>query len=650
MQAAAYINENGIPLLEYLLLLEDQEQNVIELLSEDFEDEGREMWLKLLRRVGLCLIIEGRHYEAEKPLLQAVEMSKRMRGTEHRDTLNHMENLAYAFLNQGRWKEAEELQVQVVEARIRVLGQEHLDTLCSTGNLAVTFLSQGRWKEAEELQVQVMETRIRVLGQEHPDILGKVSMDLMNKFIRERFYVDLDSDQEEDSRVQIKRAVPAPPLADFIGDIKERTSTAAKPPAAPTLKGNATGFPAHKKRAKTSAFKQQRALRINQPPDASILNATLTGAVQSSHGAIFEDAERKRIDEENRQRIAEMSPEEIERERQELFEGLSPGLIQKLLARANLDDGRNEQDFDSNIPTTDTQAPKAEPTTKKVTFDTSNVSETSNTGVQAEPATNPTTGVVAKPPQPIEPSAQADATITNEAAEPPPPSIHFPLPPQPPEIDPSSPSFLTDLHDKYFPNLPYDPSSLAWMAPIDSTDASSPYHPSQRSLSADQLRFSFRGTLLPPRLAREIPVTKGLHHHADAPEAAGYTVPELARLARSKVPAQRCLAYQTLGRILYRLGVGEFGRESADGQQKVDGPAQVVRDPEAGGDAGREGEEDQGAAAMATGLWECMEEGRVLDTLMEEVGRERGHLTAKTYAQEALWNWRRGGGRKRKAV
>ncbi|OCK90931.1 uncharacterized protein K441DRAFT_642357 [Cenococcum geophilum 1.58] len=468
----------------------------------------------------------------------------------------------------------------------------------------------------------------------------------------ERFYADLDSDQEEDSRVENRRSVPAPPLTDFIRDIKERIPTAAKPPAAPTLKGNATGFPAHKKRVKTSTFKQQQALRMNQPPDASISNATSAGAIQPSHGTTFEDTERRRIDEENKQRIAEMSPEEIERERQELFEGLSPGLIQRLLARANLDDGRNEQDFDSYIPTADSQAPKAEPTTKKVTFDTSNIPGTSNTGAQEESAT--TTATTEKPtksPQPSSPSSQAKNTSTDEAAEPPPPSIHFPLPPQPPEIDPSSPSFLTDLHDKYFPNLPYDPSSLAWMTPIDASDTSSPYHPSQRSLSADQLRFSFRGTLLAPRRAREIPVTKGLHHHADAPEAAGYTIPELARLARSKVAAQRCVAYQTLGRVLYRLGKGEFGEESGEGQQKVDGPAQVVRDPDSGGGEGaREGEEDDGASAMATGLWECIEEGRVLDTLMEEAGKESGHLTARTYAQEALWNWRRGGGRKRKAV
>jgi tetratricopeptide (TPR) repeat protein len=41
VQAAAYINTNGIGLSEYLLLLEEQEKDVVKLLSEDFADEWR---------------------------------------------------------------------------------------------------------------------------------------------------------------------------------------------------------------------------------------------------------------------------------------------------------------------------------------------------------------------------------------------------------------------------------------------------------------------------------------------------------------------------------------------------------------------------------------------------------------------------------
>jgi hypothetical protein len=40
-QAAAYINKNGIAFADYLLLLKDQEESAVEILSEDFEDEAR---------------------------------------------------------------------------------------------------------------------------------------------------------------------------------------------------------------------------------------------------------------------------------------------------------------------------------------------------------------------------------------------------------------------------------------------------------------------------------------------------------------------------------------------------------------------------------------------------------------------------------
>ena len=41
VQAAAYINENGTTIGDYLSLLGEQEEEVVDLLSEEFEDEGR---------------------------------------------------------------------------------------------------------------------------------------------------------------------------------------------------------------------------------------------------------------------------------------------------------------------------------------------------------------------------------------------------------------------------------------------------------------------------------------------------------------------------------------------------------------------------------------------------------------------------------
>ncbi|KAH7138094.1 RPAP1-like protein [Dendryphion nanum] len=435
---------------------------------------------------------------------------------------------------------------------------------------------------------------------------------------------------------------PAQAPAAFVGDILERTSSATNPPIAPTFRSNTSGFPTHKKRTpRVSAFKQQRNSRNE--------DTSVPSTVPIQKPALPKDVgrdERHEIDQENKQRLDAMTEEEIDQERSELFSSLPPSLIQKLLARANLDEASNEGElFPERLPTPSTNQPEAPPevktsSPKKVSFEVPDTTSTPPVDGQDEEENTPNKG---------EPES-ATSTIDSERnlqLHQLPSSIHFPKPPQPPDLDPNAPSFLDDLHEKYFPNLAYDPSSLSWMKPIDSSDTTSPYHPSQTALNADELRFNFKGALLAPSKAREIPVTEGLHHHAEAPEAAGYTLPELSILARSAVAAQRCMAYQTLGRILYRLGQGEFGVEKK--KRAPDGPMRIAHNPDEEDEESIADDEDAGSA-MASGLWKCVDEGRVIETLTAEAAKERGHRTAKTYAEEALWNWRRGGGRTRQAI
>jgi hypothetical protein len=390
-----------------------------------------------------------------------------------------------------------------------------------------------------------------------------------------------------------------------------------------------------------SAFKQQRAAKEQQATKPQDAPKPQDATKPKSAFGVDRDDERRAIDEENRRTLAGMSDAEIEEERQELMSKLNPALLQKLLMRSNIDQGSNERDFDteplpaaiSSATDKDNLEPLKPSSTKKVSF------ATPEPEIVAPSTPVPTS----QPPS----NADTISTATSQESQ---DSIHFPTPPQPPDLDPSSPTFLQSLHEKYFPSLPYDPSTLSWMAPVDPSDTKSPYHPSQTGLNASQLRFDFNGALLAPSVARSIPSDMGLHHHEEAPEAAGYTIPELAVTARSKVAAQRCMAYQTLGRILYRLGQGEFGIEK--GVQTTDGPARVARNPGAGEESEEEDEEDEEdvGSAMARGLWTCVEEGKVIETLTEEANKTKGHLTARTFAQEALWNWRRGGGRKRFAV
>ncbi|KAH9826606.1 RNA polymerase II-associated protein RBA50-like [Teratosphaeria destructans] len=440
----------------------------------------------------------------------------------------------------------------------------------------------------------------------------------------ERFEVDLGSDDEQDGRQQ--PTAPSPPA--FVGDILERKSTTPQPPTAPTLKSK-TGFPEHKKREsrfrqqKTSTLQPSRTASPPPPPNpatASEIPSTASGHVEPQS---WETIEKQRIDQENRQKLARMTPAEIEQEREELMTTLSPAFLQRLLKRSNIHTGSHESDHSAPQPDATTSQPNKTPSTKSVSF--------ADPAPVPEPDDQPTTSPTAHDqptttPSPTNPSSSSPPTLPTG-------TIHFPQPPAPPPLDPTSPTFLTDLHTKYFPSLPTDPSKLEWMQQPPPTTLPTTLQPSE-------IRFDFQGHLLPPKTAAAIPTTHGLHHHGLAPDAAGYTIAELALLARSTYAAQRCLAFQTLGRILYRLGRGEFGDP---GEADVSGS----------GIEGAVEAREESFGALARGLWFEVERAQAIETLVREsegVGVDGGrHVSARNYATEAVWLWRKGGGRRWKA-
>jgi hypothetical protein len=205
-----------------------------------------------------------------------------------------------------------------------------------------------------------------------------------------------------------------------------------------------------------------------------------------------------------------------------------------------------------------------------------------------------------------------------------------------PNLDPSSPSFLADLQSHYFPETPHNPSSLSWMQhpprDPDDPDAASAYHPSSSAtaVTASALRFSLTGTVLSPSTSLSLPASLGLHHHAEDPEAAGYTIPELSILSRSTIAAQRCMAWQVIGRILYRLGKGEFGEP---GSTLVEGLWSVV---EREGVVSRMLEE-----AEATAPSDDAQEKAVSGGGKAGIGR---HASAKAWALEGVWLWQMSSG------
>ncbi|KAL9094812.1 MAG: hypothetical protein Q9165_002761 [Trypethelium subeluteriae] len=450
----------------------------------------------------------------------------------------------------------------------------------------------------------------------------------------ERFNVDFDSEDEAHDAV-------AKPNFDFIADVKERLPGAPKAPSAPSLKNQTTGFPAHKKRVSRFASRQQadRTSGNSGSTESALRNANATAKnsrqVQSENVS-FEEKEREEIHAENEQKLAQMSDAEIAEARAEILSSLNPALVEKLLRKANIDDDHHDSDFPSlrtDSPHNERQVPSKRK--KMVSFEDSSHEKSSH---QPE----------ALSPPPETRNFESDSVQDPLDV----PSIHFPHAPKPPDLDPSSASFLSDLHSKYFANLSHDPSKLAWMTEDAGVSQSNPrlngdYSPGATSLAPAEIRFSFNGALISPRVAHEIPVTQGLHHHGNAPDAAGYTIGELAILAQSTYPSQRCIAYSVLGKVLWRLGRGEFGdtmveeepvREDENGE-----PVEIAMDEEE--------RLARGKGELARGLWQVMHDEHVIDILTSAASDEgeKRHMSAKAYAQEAVWLWRRGGGRRWKA-
>ena len=118
---------------------------------------------------------QGRDDEAERLYVKTLEMTKRVLGEEHPDTLVFMSKLADLYANSARYAEAEPLVVTTLQIQKRALGDVHTDTLASMSTLAGLYRNQRRYDVAEPVYLQTLEIMKRVLGEEHPDTLRTTS-------------------------------------------------------------------------------------------------------------------------------------------------------------------------------------------------------------------------------------------------------------------------------------------------------------------------------------------------------------------------------------------------------------------------------------------------------------------------------------------
>ncbi|KAK0460031.1 uncharacterized protein EV420DRAFT_1534600 [Desarmillaria tabescens] len=132
----------------------------------------------------------------------------------------------------------------------------------------------------------------------------------------------------------------------------------------------------------------------------------------------------------------------------------------------------------------------------------------------------------------------------------------YPVAGMAPSEDPEegSPEYI---RRKYFPSAPSSNPDLAWMEPSTSDDRSDDSSP------IDKLRFGLSGNPIPSSISLTLPTHLGLHHHAEGSHA-GYTLDDIFLLTRSSVAAQRAAMLGVLS------GVARWLRNCVGGGNTTD--------------------------------------------------------------------------------
>ncbi|KAI9866792.1 MAG: hypothetical protein M1813_000734 [Trichoglossum hirsutum] len=257
IQAAAYINENKIPISEYLSLLEGTEECVIEILSEDFEDEGRckelknpvvTTWLtsydQIRQRHPLaadylsfmsCLdprnipqsllppapsgkamldaigtlsayyFIITRHQAGESFDLHPLVHLATRNWLRWEDLLSKWTKSAVMRLTEvlSNYENTNRLPWNAYFPHARYILamnpqlREMTEVVELSESVGLCLLANGRYNEAEESLSEVMEMKKRILGQKHPDTLTTMA------YLASTIWNQGRRDQAEELEVQV---------------------------------------------------------------------------------------------------------------------------------------------------------------------------------------------------------------------------------------------------------------------------------------------------------------------------------------------------------------------------------------------------------------------------------------------------------------
>jgi eukaryotic-like serine/threonine-protein kinase len=186
------------------------EQQAVEIRKRVLGSENPDT-LKSENNLAVLLAREGRYPQAEQLARETLDVSRRVLGPDNPLTLGSMSNLAILLDHEGHLEEAEQLDRQTLDVSRRVLGPEHPNTLKSMSTLANVVWHEGKYADAEKLDRETLDIRRRVLGPDHPDTLNTMN-NLANVLDDEGHFADAEKLYRETLDIQRRVLGPEHPV------------------------------------------------------------------------------------------------------------------------------------------------------------------------------------------------------------------------------------------------------------------------------------------------------------------------------------------------------------------------------------------------------------------------------------------------------
>ncbi len=146
--------------------------------------------------IGVTYYELSLYLEAQRQLVRALDLRRRILGEENLDTLQSKRSLAALFLKEGNYRDAEKIYGEIIKAQSRVLGNEHSDTLNSEKDLATLYLREGKYNDAVGLNRQLLSVERRRLGEDNPTTL-QIENNLSSNYMMQGKYAQAEPIQNE---------------------------------------------------------------------------------------------------------------------------------------------------------------------------------------------------------------------------------------------------------------------------------------------------------------------------------------------------------------------------------------------------------------------------------------------------------------------